>query len=56
MIDAAKWMQHANDFWRQPRLLVALSAEQRYLKIPGIVRVSMVSLLRNFRFVYLFFL
>lgn len=55
MINAAKWMQHANDFWRQPRLLVALSAEQRYLKIPGIVRISTVSLLRIFKLVWFFF-
>ena len=51
----AKWTQHANDFWRQSRLQVTLSAEQRYLKIHGIVRVSMVSQLRISKLVEFFF-
>ena len=39
MVNVSRWKQHAKDFWRQPRLQVPLSAEQRYLKSPGTVRI-----------------
>lgn len=52
MVNVSRWKQHAKVFWRQPRLQVPLSAEQRYLKSPGTVRISMVSLFRIFKPVF----